>query len=196
MLPELTNLQGDPVNPGSLLADLHDGSLSTLDIASNHGLTLLALAQWITSPEVSHCLATLRQAELTRTRAIAAAAAPAAAKALADLTTHDQPDLRRKAATTTIRIASGNPPQTRRTQHPHPQTNHTPTDRPTSRPTGRPPHRPTRTHVCPKPPTQPPYHQPSLPAAPATRPRGQPTNTLNLIQFNQMTSDQRPITTD
>lgn len=104
-LQPILSRDNKPIPPARLIADLHDGSLPTLEIATIHNIPLPELCRWINSPEVAALLELFAKADTTRARAIASAAAPTAAKALADLTTADRETTRRHAASAILRAA-------------------------------------------------------------------------------------------
>ncbi|MFN0011596.1 MAG: hypothetical protein ACKVS8_08125 [Phycisphaerales bacterium] len=118
--------------PSGLLSASLDPSLSLLDIAAAHNLTLDQLTAWMARPDVAEQLAALHSAAALRVRIVAANHLPRAVEALgtiinASLNNEDQPTLDRtnfrhlvfrqrrtetvrRAASTILRLANFYPP--------------------------------------------------------------------------------------
>ena len=93
----------------ALLADWFESSESLTEITSRHGVSLLALAQWATRPDIAAMIQTLRHLHETRAQLQATIAAKEAIATLHAIAATDRPtnaqEIARRAAAGILKIA-------------------------------------------------------------------------------------------
>ena len=93
----------------ALLADWFESSESLTEIAARHGVSLLALAQWATRPDIAAMIQTLRHLHETRAQLQATIAAKEAIATLHAIAATDRPtnaqEIARRAAAGILKIA-------------------------------------------------------------------------------------------
>ncbi|MBL8885087.1 MAG: hypothetical protein JNK16_00385 [Phycisphaerales bacterium] len=127
--PELTRFAPSAQQADQILSDLSDPAQSLLSVARSHNTTAEFLSLWLSRPEISERIATMRAAAALRTRWLAAEHLPACAELAsrivrASLNSPDlsTPDSALRAARLLLRLATFDPDRPRSAPKPH----HTP----------------------------------------------------------------------